>query len=233
MKSQMEPARLLHLVDMHRRKANSSEFQKRFIKISIFLAKLGFSFLETLSITSISGFLVLNLGIKKDEPQFSRAKRRRPMRIPKMISLKLLSPMQSSLWAAVRTGLSVSKRAQSRSHAPSGNALMEYVVPAVVLLISAGVLMTLVDTTGLMAQFYLSASGRTSSSLAGTSLQTKGLGENAYGDVGNGLSGFTSFGKQAPKAGTGGTLLYIGQVTRTGGRGTPADPEYLFPNTGK
>ena len=115
-------------------------------------------------------------------------------------------------------------RAKSR-----GNALMEYAVPAAVILLSAGILVTITDTTGLMAKFYLAASGRTSSSLSGSTMTTKGLGENAFGDVNNGLSGFTSFGTLEPARGSGGSLLYIGQVTRTGARAAATDPEYLFP----
>ena len=89
--------------------------------------------------------------------------------------------------------------------------------------------MTIADTTGLMASFFLSASGRSSSSLSGTTLQTQGLGENSFGNVDNGIGGFTSFGSLAPVAGTGGSSLYIGTVVRTGGRQAASSPEYLFP----
>jgi len=111
----------------------------------------------------------------------------------------------------------------------SGNALMEYVVPAAVILLGAGLLMTITDVTNLMADFFLSASGRSSSSLSGTTLKTTGLDENSFGNVDNGMSGFTSFGSQAPNAGTPGSQLYIGAVTRSGARQSATDTEYLFP----
>lgn len=124
---------------------------------------------------------------------------------------------------------SLIRRPIHRRAAQGGSALMEYAVPAALILLAAGVLMTIADTTGLMADFFLSASGRSSSSLSGTTLQTNGLGENSYGNVDNGLSGFSSFGSQGPVAGTGGTSLYIGSVTRNGGRQSGSSSEYLFP----
>jgi hypothetical protein len=139
------------------------------------------------------------------------------MQMPAMISLKVVCHQSLSL----TNGLT--------RPASSGSALLEYVVPAVALLVSAGVFMTLINTSGLMSDLYLASSGRTSSSLAGTKLQTKGLGESAYGDVDNGLGGFTSFGTLSPVAGTSGTQLYIGQVSRGGGRTPASNPDYLFP----
>lgn len=127
-------------------------------------------------------------------------------------------------WTPLATGLKPSSRC-----AFAGNSLMEYVVPAVIILLAAGVFITITDTTGLMANFYLSASGRSSSSLSGTALQTKGLGEDSYGNVDNGVGAFTTFGTLTPVAGTGGTSLYVGQVTRTGSRGTASSTDYLFP----
>ena len=111
----------------------------------------------------------------------------------------------------------------------SGNALMEYVVPATVILLTAGVLMTLTDANEILAEYFLSASGRTTSSLQGTTLQTTGLGENSYGDVANGMSGFTSFATSSAGAGTAGGTFYYGNVTRSGGRRTSTDPDYAYP----
>jgi hypothetical protein len=124
--------------------------------------------------------------------------------------------------------LSHSQGKQKRRAVGSGNALMEYAVPAVLILLGSGLFMTLSSTTGLMATFFLSASGRSSSSLSGTTLQTQGLGQDSFGNVENGMGGISSFGSLSG-GGSGGSSIYIGAVTRTGARLTATSPEYLFP----
>jgi len=111
----------------------------------------------------------------------------------------------------------------------SGNALMEYVVPAVLILASSGVLVTIADTTGLMPLLYLSSSGRDATSLTGTTLVTTGLDENAFGYVDNGSTGFTNYGSLSPGGSGKMSNLYYGPVARFGSRVTGVDPDYLFP----
>lgn len=113
-----------------------------------------------------------------------------------------------------------------------GNALMEYVVPASIILISAGVLVTITDATQLMAEYFLSASGRTKASLEGSTFKIQGLAEGVSGRTGNGLGGFQNFAGLKDGAGgaaptTGGGMFYSGNVTHSGAQ--PASSEYLFP----
>jgi hypothetical protein len=127
------------------------------------------------------------------------------------------------------------RRASNRSNALRGNALMEYVVPAAVILISAGVLVTVIDADKLMGEYFMSASGHTTSSMSGTTLQTKGLAENSYGDIENGLGGFKrSFvlvldGSGADTGEESGGPFYLDPANRTGGRQAPPSTEQLFP----
>jgi len=122
---------------------------------------------------------------------------------------------------------------QPRSPA-RGNALMEYAVPACLILFSAGVMLTVTDATGIMGEYFMSASGHTKSDLNGTTFKTNGLAETAYGDTGNGLEGFTSFasvtdGSGAATGESAGGLFYSGNVSRTGGRQSASTTEALFP----
>lgn len=115
-----------------------------------------------------------------------------------------------------------------------GNALMEYAVPAAIILLSSGVLMTVTDATEIMAEYFLSASGRTKSSLQGSTFKTEGLAEDAYGDVGNGLAGFSNFASLKDGAGgaiatSGNALFFSGSVSRTGARTQAGSAEYLYP----
>lgn len=111
----------------------------------------------------------------------------------------------------------------------SGNALMEYAVPASIILLSTGLLVTLTDTATIMTQYFLSASGRTTLNLKGTTIETQGLAESARGDNGLGLEGFSSanFGKVSG-ARANKSLYYSGTVTRSGGRSSPSSSEYLY-----
>ena len=114
----------------------------------------------------------------------------------------------------------------------SGNALMEYAVPAAIILLSTGLLVTLTDTSKAMAWYFLSASGRSAFSLKGTTLETQGLAESATGDNGMGLQGFGRSSFAAVPGGAGGSgatpIFYSGTVTRSGGRRGSATSEYLY-----
>lgn len=123
----------------------------------------------------------------------------------------------------------ISARRPARS---TGNALMEYVVPASVILLSAGVLTTVMDANTLMSSYFLSASGHTQANMSGTKFETQGLAENSYGDINNGLDGFSSFvtirnGAGVPTGEDGGVLLYSDSPTNTGM--VSSNPEQLFP----
>lgn len=115
------------------------------------------------------------------------------------------------------------------SRKQSGNALMEYVVPAAIILLSAGLLVTLADTSKLLGLYFLSASGRTVGSLNGTTLKLKGLAENATGDSGIGLAGFSGSQFGSVSGGNSGTagIFWSGTVTRTGGRYSGSSSEYF------
>lgn len=109
---------------------------------------------------------------------------------------------------------------------------MEYAVPASIILISAGILVTITEANDLMAEYFMSASGRTKASLQGSTFKTQGLAEDAYGSAGNGLGGFQNFaslkdGDGGTAASTGGGLFYSGNVDRSGAQ--PTSSEYLFP----
>ncbi|WP_303674540.1 hypothetical protein [Vampirovibrio chlorellavorus] len=119
-----------------------------------------------------------------------------------------------------------------RANKVSGNALMEYAVPASIILLSTGLLVTLADSSSLMAGYFLSASGRSTASLKGTTLETQGLAERATGDNGMGYEGFSgaSFASvSGASAGAGASpVFYSGTVTRKGGRTQSPSPEYLY-----
>jgi hypothetical protein len=114
----------------------------------------------------------------------------------------------------------------------SGNALMEYAVPASVILLSTGLFITLTDSSSLMAQYFLSASGRSATSLNGTTVETQGLAETATGETGMGYDGFTgaSFASVTGSSGTtaAAPVFYAGTVTRVGERPDSPSPEYLY-----
>lgn len=123
---------------------------------------------------------------------------------------------------------------RTRQSSAKGNALMEYAVPAALILLSAGVLVTITGATDIMAEYFMSASGRTKASLSGTTFKTKGLAEDAYGSPGNGLGGFSNFGgltdgAGGAAAGAGGGMFYAGNANRNGGRQESGSSEYLYP----
>lgn len=117
-----------------------------------------------------------------------------------------------------------------------GNALMEYVVPASVILLTAGVLATATDITGLIGEYFMAATGHTSANLAGSTFRTRAIASNVKGLTGSGVGGFTSqqFARlvdgngQAigtPKNGT----VFSMPITRAGGRLPSTNTEYLYP----
>ncbi len=125
----------------------------------------------------------------------------------------------------------ITNQAASRQR---GNALMEYALPAGVILLSAGLLVTVSDATGIMAEYYLSASGRTKASLQGRTFKTQGLADGAYGDASNGFAAFAGFaglkdGAGGAVASAGGGLFYAGDASRKGGRRPSPSPDALYP----
>ncbi len=105
---------------------------------------------------------------------------------------------------------------RGKALAARGNALMEYVVPACVILIAAGVIATVGGINEIMADYFMAASGHTKANLAGSTFETKPMGEGAAAIMGNGMAGVSSSG-----------TLYSGSIGRTGG-GAPSS-EYLYP----
>jgi hypothetical protein len=105
---------------------------------------------------------------------------------------------------------------RGKALAARGNALMEYVVPACVILIAAGVIATVGGINEIMAEYFMAASGHTKADLAGNTFETKPMGEGAAATLGNGMAGVSA-----------GGAIYGGAIGRTGG-GAPSS-EYLYP----
>lgn len=117
-----------------------------------------------------------------------------------------------------------------------GNALMEYALPAAIIMLSSGLLITLTGATDIMAKYYLSASGRTDSSLSAETFKTQGLAESVLGNTGNGLTAFGSSnfadltdGSGVPIVTSPGGAFYLGDMTRTSTRPISPSPDYLYP----
>lgn len=116
-----------------------------------------------------------------------------------------------------------------------GNALLEYVVPATVLLITAGVLLSATDVTKAIGGYFLAGSGHGASDVSGGVLKTAALQGIGSGLVGNGQEGFTDKfatlldgnGKPLPSTAEG--FFYNGIVVRKAERAPSASPEYLYP----
>jgi hypothetical protein len=111
---------------------------------------------------------------------------------------------------------------------------MEYVVPAAVILLSAGVLTSIMDADTLLSSYFLSASGHTQDNMSGTKFETQGLAENSYGEIDNGYDGFSSFVKVRDGNGKltgedGGGIIYADIPDKT--RTVFSNPEQLFPDT--
>lgn len=116
-----------------------------------------------------------------------------------------------------------------------GSALMEYVVPAVLVLVLSGVIVTVTGIDKVLGQYFMAGSGYDKSALTGTTFKTDSLAANATGDIGTGWQGFDSYGSVMDGSGKkvassgGGGVFYSGAITRSGPRASSANPEYLFP----
>lgn len=115
-----------------------------------------------------------------------------------------------------------------------GNALMEYAVPASLLLLTAGVMSSALNVNGSIAGYFLAASGHSQSALSGGVFKTIALEEPGVGSTGNGQEGFTTFatlldGNDQPLPVAGAGIFYTVPVIRGGGRPASLSPEYLYP----
>ena len=115
----------------------------------------------------------------------------------------------------------------------TGNALMEYAVPAAMLLLTAGVAASALDAKGSIAGYFLAASGHTQTALTGGVFKTIALEGPGYGSTGNGQTGFTALAtlmdgnnQVLPSTATG--FFYNGSVSRAGNRVPSPSPEYLY-----
>jgi hypothetical protein len=115
-----------------------------------------------------------------------------------------------------------------------GNALMEYALPIVLLLLAAGVLATIVDVKSLLGEYFLSASGYTKSALAGGTFTTNALPTSILDQSGSGaditmtLGSLTDGQGQAVAATSGSGSPMTGIFTRSGDRPQPSTTETLF-----
>ncbi len=76
----------------------------------------------------------------------------------------------------------------------SGNALIEYALPLGILIVSVGIISTVVDINQVMSKYFAAASGHTESDISGGSLNAKPMAEGVSGVLGNGQAGFSSLG---------------------------------------
>jgi hypothetical protein len=118
--------------------------------------------------------------------------------------------------------------------AAHGQALWEYAVPMALILISAGVMVTMTDIDKVIADYFMAASGHEASALSGGSFKMQVMGASASGATGNGGSGMTNFGKMQYADGTASGesaagLMYALPVARSGARLPATSTEYLYP----
>jgi len=114
-----------------------------------------------------------------------------------------------------------------------GNALLEYVVPMALLILAAGFVSTVVDIKGILAEYFMSGSGYTSSALSGGTFKTDAMPKPAVSTPGNGSENMTSVasvtnGGGASAASSGVGFLGNGAWSRSGARQAPASTEVLF-----
>ena len=131
----------------------------------------------------------------------------------------------------------------------SGNALMEYAVPMGLILVAAGVLVTVTKVDETIADYFMAATGHTSNSLSGSKMKTEELAKASEGSaLGNG-NAFTNFGSITDGNGMavsgagssggyygGGGGGYSGAVDRSGSRPAVAGTggvENLYPIQGR
>lgn len=85
-----------------------------------------------------------------------------------------------------------------------GNALMEYAVPAAIIVVSAGVLITIFDIQEIGADYFLAASGGTRADLSGSSYEYQSGNALMGGSAGTGAGGFSgTMGRITPVGGGG------------------------------
>jgi len=124
----------------------------------------------------------------------------------------------------------------------SGNALMEYAVPAAILLLTAGILATSTNLNGMLGEYFLSASGNTKAALSGGVFKPKAFSDNVTGNPKNGSDAFPGFpntpalgslqngdGTAAPSDGLGGIGYNAGPVGHSSAP-PPTGPEALYGN---
>lgn len=113
-----------------------------------------------------------------------------------------------------------------------GNALMEYALPMTVILLTAGVLATVVDIQGLLGKYFMASSGHTTSSLDGNTFKPKPL--TGSGELGNGSAGFNNYGVMLDGNGNPMTWglpgqIYTGSVDRTQVAGGNGETDWAYP----
>lgn len=119
--------------------------------------------------------------------------------------------------------------------AARGNALIEYAVPMVIILVSAGVIATITDIDDLLAEYFMAASGHTQADLSGSTFRVRPMSPAnvSSDDVGNGFEAFNSYGTLLDGAGGsvsggGSGIYFVGPVVRNGARPAPSSSEYLY-----
>lgn len=107
----------------------------------------------------------------------------------------------------------------------AGNSLMEYIVPAVIIIVTAGVLSTVLGIDKVLGQYFMSASGHGSGSLVGSTFKAGSVGDGAKGSLGNGKGAFSSFATMTNGGGVAsswsgsGATFYSGAVDQGGNGG--------------
>ncbi len=92
------------------------------------------------------------------------------------------------------------------------NALIEYVSPMSVLLIAVGVLTTIFGVNEIIGEYFMAASGHTSSDLQGGTFKTEPMASTAFGALSNGAGGFGGAAKMASMANGLGANLAAGYL---------------------
>lgn len=131
------------------------------------------------------------------------------------------------------TAMEISNRKNTRKSL-RGNALMEYVLPIGLILLTCGVLAASIDITGILGNYFMAASGHQSDALSDGVFETSIMASKAKGFTGNGIGGFTSFGTMLDASGqpTGeksSGVFFVGSINRPGARAASPSSEYLYP----
>lgn len=121
-----------------------------------------------------------------------------------------------------------------RSATPfKGSALMEYVVPSTILLLTVGLVTTLTDINTLVADYFVASSGYTKSDIVGNQFKLNGMINDVSYSLGNGMQAFNSYarvtdGNRNNVASSAAGTFYWGSVSREGGRKASGSNEYLY-----